>query len=220
MVKCPLCFEKYDKESHIPYVLVGCGHSVCDYCKQNMIKIGIKQCPICRKNINHYVRNYALCEYISINGGSILEISTKIKQLSHELHESAEAYESTIKQELTRQEIKKIRDVHLATIIEEKTKLEEEVSQLRSNILELNKRKKKFSEECYEEAREKIYQKIINETRSEKEKLDSIRKEISEMKPIIDDLTARKNELEKEVNSMEKKYTFDEFMEKFRSSMS
>jgi hypothetical protein len=48
LLECPICLEK-----NKTYALIGCGHTFCDGCKNNL-----KICPICRNPVNGYMKIY------------------------------------------------------------------------------------------------------------------------------------------------------------------
>jgi hypothetical protein len=45
---CELCYDTFDKRSHIPKVLGNCGHTFCENCIIKLWKDGYIKCPVCR----------------------------------------------------------------------------------------------------------------------------------------------------------------------------
>ena len=61
--KCTICYRKFNTVNRVPYVISVCGHSVCSEC---LSKIDV--CPICRKDIDETVINWAInSELDSVN---------------------------------------------------------------------------------------------------------------------------------------------------------
>jgi hypothetical protein len=58
-MECKICFEKYDTEDFKPIVCMPCGHSFCSKCV-----IQLKECSICRTQINDKKTNFSLLEVL------------------------------------------------------------------------------------------------------------------------------------------------------------
>lgn len=63
---CPVCYSRFDKESHIP-LTSHCGHSLCFSCVRSLPvdKDGRKKCPSCRGNFDQVNRNYNLVKLLN-----------------------------------------------------------------------------------------------------------------------------------------------------------
>jgi hypothetical protein len=61
-LKCTICYRSYNTINRIPYVIVGCGHSICSECLGK-----IDSCPICRNEIDDTVINWAINSELKSN---------------------------------------------------------------------------------------------------------------------------------------------------------
>ncbi len=58
-MECKICFEKFDTEVRRPIVCMPCGHSFCSICV-----LQLKDCSICRTQINYKKTNFSLLEVL------------------------------------------------------------------------------------------------------------------------------------------------------------
>ena len=55
---CPICYEHFHSDSHIPLLLPSCGHTICKSClKEIQEKIDQLSCPICRSKSKVDLKN-------------------------------------------------------------------------------------------------------------------------------------------------------------------
>jgi hypothetical protein len=59
-LRCPICIREYNS-AHRPFVLLPCGHSVCETTRGRL-----ERCPICRANIDNTVVNRDLLSVLEI----------------------------------------------------------------------------------------------------------------------------------------------------------
>jgi hypothetical protein len=75
-IECPICFEPYDANDHVPLMFPECGHSACGACMHNLGKNGAEtstiQCPSDRKTqplpprgLDGLSKNFGLLEAIN-----------------------------------------------------------------------------------------------------------------------------------------------------------
>ena len=74
-MECNICTESYNSRlsTKIPIVL-GCGHSICSLCLESL---RLKECPVCRCEIETKTKNHALIELLDKDRKSPLETNTK-----------------------------------------------------------------------------------------------------------------------------------------------
>lgn len=66
---CPICYEFFDQEEHIPKILIACGHTVCSCCLTNLLNPINAVCPFDKRNIEKkevkdFPLNYALVQML------------------------------------------------------------------------------------------------------------------------------------------------------------
>ena len=70
---CSICYRKYNIINRIPTIITVCGHSVCSECIEK-----IDDCPICRKEIEETVINWAIHSELKSEGVGKIEPFYKI----------------------------------------------------------------------------------------------------------------------------------------------
>ena len=60
-MECTICFNKYDEETHHPFLVIPCGHCFCMDC---LNKIPTQRCPIDRKLIENKIINRGTLDVI------------------------------------------------------------------------------------------------------------------------------------------------------------
>ena len=73
-IECPICFEPYDANLHVPLMFPECGHSACAVCMRDLGKNGTEptiQCPTDRKTqslprgLDGLSKNFGLLEALN-----------------------------------------------------------------------------------------------------------------------------------------------------------
>ena len=54
---CPICYNEYDNEKHIPKMILPCGHSICSFCLGKILRT--RKCPIDRQKFIRTLRKIA-----------------------------------------------------------------------------------------------------------------------------------------------------------------
>ena len=70
---CSICYRGFNIFSRIPTIITACGHSTCSECMDK-----IDNCPICRKNIDETIVNWAIYSELKVDKGINIDPFYKI----------------------------------------------------------------------------------------------------------------------------------------------
>ena len=81
-LRCPICFENYNREYNPPHSTIPCSHNFCKPCLLQSLRRN-RNCPICRQIIQNHIFNRSMMELIEDAGHQDIEASdnTEVKQL-------------------------------------------------------------------------------------------------------------------------------------------
>lgn len=196
-MNCEVCFNKFDSNSRKPLISIGCGHTLCLVCLENL---KVPYCPFCRKylHLSKTVPNYTVLNMLSTTQDTNLKFKQKIEKNLKEIEDSNRKYhhnyekryeESKEKISILKRKInKKTTDLMNKLLANQETLLDK-LSQIES---ELNS---KFEENflLFEQKNEISEFKDLN--KMDKEQLKSYKSELDIMKNDIDARTTSLDEL-------------------------
>lgn len=81
-LRCPICFENYNREYNPPHSTDPCSHNFCKPCLQQSLRNN-RNCPICRQIIRNHLFNRSMMELIEDAGHQNIETSdnSEVNQL-------------------------------------------------------------------------------------------------------------------------------------------
>ena len=224
MAECEICFSNFSKDK-FPAV-INCGHSFCNKC---LVRIE-NNCPKCNREITFRVKNYLAVSLIESAGLNIVEnirtatteLNLRIeemadlqkiredmeKKLEIDMKERLDEYEENLDIEFCmkrtdyikqlEKEMEAKRSEILRDITEEKEKLLSDVERIRIAIA-----KNKMTEfKTEKEIRAEIFDKVKDEADREAQLIMKYRAEVQSIRDTISKLIMRRNELERQVESI------------------